>query len=165
MSSSGLVIVASGALLLISVGRWVASPWFVPDLMLVGLVVAMSHASEQSSITPAVLGSLVAMLTSTSHAVVIGGAYLVVGAVLNVLAGRVDLANPFIQLIVLGAAEGCLLVLWVVLSLSLMTMPYFGATLSAWIPLLAGKWLLTLGCFLLVKRLQPKRDWRVWLQG
>ena len=42
---SGAVLIALGALAHAVAGRWVASPWQLPDLTLVGVCLAASHPS------------------------------------------------------------------------------------------------------------------------
>lgn len=114
MSASSLVIISASFLLQIAGGRLLASPWWMPDLALAGLMLAMMR--ERPATRGALcLVALLAMLFSAGHSPGTGVAYLVAGGTLVWMSAQWEWAQPSMQLAALGVAEGALLLLGVVL--------------------------------------------------
>lgn len=130
----------SGVLLHVALGRWVASPWMVPDLTLVSLVLVLMRSRPANSIRPVVLTSLLAMAFTVHHPFQAGGAYLVVGWGIKTVMSRFEATRGFLPLITIGVAEALLLVI-------------FGTPLV----FAVMRWIVTCGCSLPVILLMHRR--------
>ena len=141
------LIVGAGALSHLVLGRWVVSPWLMPDLMLLTVFLAMVHTPGHP-IGPALLGGLVAMLSAVHHPLLVGLAYLGAGWLIKWLAARWDLADGAMPWVAVGVAEGMLIAVWL----------FLATPVTFRLLLLSGvKVLLTIACLPLVKRLVRRR--------
>ncbi|MBI3319970.1 MAG: hypothetical protein HYZ89_05235 [Candidatus Omnitrophica bacterium] len=98
------LIVTLGVLSHLAIGRWIASPWWVPDLTLLSIVVTMARYPGQAFL-PALYGGLLMMLFTVHHAVAVGLSYVGAGVLTKLLATQGDLATPFLQQVIVGVAE------------------------------------------------------------
>ena len=111
---------AAGAILVISllahlaVGRWVASPWLMPDVSLVGLLVALQRA-PQYRLPLLALASLGATVAAPGGGLA-GPAYLGAGGLFVWASTQWDLRAPAVQAAVLGGIEALLVAIWCALS-------------------------------------------------
>ncbi len=113
-----LIIVTSGVLLHVALGRWISSPWLVPDLTLVSLVLALRRSRSVEPMRTVVITSLLAMAFTVHHPFHAAGAYLVVGWGIKTLMSRLwyppskgEATRGFLPLISIGIAEALLLVI------------------------------------------------------
>jgi hypothetical protein len=105
-----VLIIGLGALFHLALGRWVASPWLVPDLTLVSVISAMARAPEYS-MNLVLLGGCLAIALAPSQCWWAGFAFAAAGGLVILLGLRWDLDVPLTQLLATGAAEAMLLVL------------------------------------------------------
>ncbi len=135
-----LVIVTSGVLLHVAIGRWFSSPWLVPDLTLVSLVLALVRSRQAGSMRAVIIASLLVMVFTAHHPFQAAGAYLVIGWGIKTLMSRLEASRGFLPLIAIGIAEALLLVI-------------FGTPLI----FAVMRWVVTCGCSLLVILLTHRR--------
>ena len=109
------MIVGAGTALHVVLGRWVASPWLMPDLTLISMVLAMTLPS-QSLLGPALLAGFFVMLSTPQQPLLLGGTYVGAGWLIQVLALRWDLTDSTLQQLTVGAAEAGLLAMWLMLN-------------------------------------------------
>lgn len=144
MSAAGVMILVGAAVAQFCLGRVLASPWAVPDLMLVGMLLVLLDMPRNRSLGVGVLAGLLVMAVTTRQPLVVGLAYGGVAVVVRSLAAVVDLAEPRIHLAVAAVLETGLLALWLVL----------GGRLSVALLILAGvKLLLTVASVPLLRPL------------
>lgn len=160
-----VVIVAVGALLHLALGRWISSPWMVPDLLLVSLGVALWRSSSSASLRPVIVTSLIAMCFTVRHPLQAAWGYLGVGWIMKTVMFRLDVSRRFLPrdppscvrpeqslrdfsgpVLAIGLAEGLLLAIWLVV---------IGPTPRSPLVLAAMRWALTCGCGLLATGLTP----------
>lgn len=113
-----VVIVGLLALCQMALGRWVASPWFMPDLTLTGIVLAVILVPGRP-LGPACLGGLAVLLLSVQHPVAMGGMLLGVGVLVKGAAGQWDLTAPSLQRVAVACAQGTFLAAQIALGASL----------------------------------------------
>ena len=110
MPVSSLVIVGISFLLQVAGGRLLASPWWMPDLVLAGFFLAITRA-RVSVLSALWLVAVLSTVVSVGHPVGTGLAYLGAGGLLVWMHSQWELAQPSMQFAALTAAEGALLVL------------------------------------------------------
>ena len=137
------LIVSMGALGHLAIGRWVASPWLVPDLTLVIIVVTMIRCPGYS-LSPALYGGLLVMLFTIHHSVAVGLAYVGAGVLTKLLATQWNVASPFLQQAMVGVAETGLVMVALFLNRA--------ASLTL-LGLAGAKVLITVACVPLLRRL------------
>lgn len=115
MSVALFVMLGVGTLIQVSVGRWVGSPWVVPDLILISMILAMAKVPEDPPMSSGLWGAVLAMVATLHEPVAVGLAYLGTAWLVRRLASRLDLADPTIQLMVVGIGEVLLLGVWLML--------------------------------------------------
>lgn len=115
MSGAVFVMLGVGTLIQVSVGRWVGSPWVVPDLILISMILAMAKVPEDPPMSPGLWGAVLAMVATLHEPVAVGLAYLGAAWLVRRLAFRLDLADPTIQLMIVGIGEAFLLGVWLML--------------------------------------------------
>ena len=96
-----------GLILQVCAGRWIVSPWWVPDFLLVSLVMGLLAAGGRRG-TLIAWAAAAAMGLSVEHPVSVAAAYASAGAVVLVLAQRADLTEPRLQGVLLGILEAVL---------------------------------------------------------
>lgn len=106
-----VLLVTIAALAQAWLGRWVASAWMVPDLLLVGMMIAMS-ARPEPRLRPAWLGGCWAMLLSVRRPLVVGVAYASAGWLMKALQRRWEMHHAAIQLALAAIAETLLVAVW-----------------------------------------------------
>lgn len=107
---SGAVIVGVSACLHLALGRWIPSPWFMPDLTVTGMVLAILLLPDRP-ISPAIISGALMMLCSVAHPLAVGVMYPIVGGLVKYAAGQWDLSQPQRQRAVVVAAQALLLFL------------------------------------------------------
>jgi len=153
MPVTAILIVGLGTLFHLALGRWVASPWLVPDLTLVSMVLAMAQAPEHS-MKLTLLGSCLAMVLTPYQPVLVGLAYTAAGGLVSLLALRWDFDVPLMPLLATGAAEAMLLALG----------GFAGVQVTPGLFVLSGiKIFITAFCLLLVS--SPLRKMRIIFPG
>lgn len=110
---SGPVIrlILAGTLAHVVVGRWVDSPWVLPDLTLVGICMAASHPSA-SMLDVTLMAGLLPMLASWGEGWEAGLGYAASAAMWRWAGSRWDLANRRLSLGAVAALELGLVVWW-----------------------------------------------------
>ena len=148
MSASSLVIVGVSVLLQITGGRLLASPWWMPDLILAGFLLIVTRSARCSLLHVLGLIAVLSTVFSVGHPLGTALAYLGAGGLVVWMSSQWDLAQPSLQLAALGAAEGVLLVLCLM----------FYRTGLAWglLPLMILRIGTTVLSFPLLKRLMRK---------
>ena len=111
MPVSSLVIVGSSILLQVAGGRWLASPWWMPDVMFAGFLLIIMTSDRRALVSALWAMVVVSTVVSVGHPLGTGLAYLAAGGFLVWISSQWDLAQPSLQFAALGAAEGVLLVL------------------------------------------------------
>ena len=114
MSAASVVIVGISFLLQIAGGRLLASPWWMPDLMLAGFLLIVTRGAQHSLWYVLGLIAVLSTVFSVGHPLGTALAYLVAGGLVVWMSSQWDLAQLSLQLAALGAAEGVLLVLCLV---------------------------------------------------
>ena len=114
MDTRVVLIVGSGTLCHVVLGRWV-SPWLMPDLTLLSVLLTMLQIPGHP-LGPALLGGVLAMVLAVHHPVLIGLAYLGAGWVVKWLAAWWDVTGVSMQRMAVGVAEGLLLTVLLMLS-------------------------------------------------
>jgi len=146
---SGAIIVGVSVGLHLALGRWVPSPWFMPDLTVTGMVLAILLLPERP-VSPAILSGALTMLFSVPHSLAAGVMYPLVGGLVKYAAHQWDLSQPRRQRAVVVAAQALLLFLtvplrtrwtgelfWlslVHLSLTALCVPVIRWAIVAWVP-------------------------------
>ncbi|MBI2104240.1 MAG: hypothetical protein HYT90_01490 [Candidatus Omnitrophica bacterium] len=82
-------------------------PWWVPDLTLLGLVVAVARSPGRWLLLSGIAGLWTVLWAVRFQAPLLAG-YLAVGAAVQVLGRRWDAADAKVQAILLGGAAACL---------------------------------------------------------
>ena len=108
------LIVGFSVLAHVVLGRWV-SPWLMPDLTLLSVLLTMLQIPGYP-LGPALLGGVLAMFLAVHHPVLIGLAYLGAGWVVKWLAAWWDVTGVSMQRMAVGVAEGLLLTVLFLLS-------------------------------------------------
>jgi len=140
-----MLIVGLGVFVQLILGRWLPSPWLVPDLTLVGVLLVMARM-PQHSLGPALMAGLLVMAVTVQQSLVVGLAYVGAGGLMRLLSSWWDLADPFLQPMALALAEAFLLVIWFLL----------GVPITLGLLLLGGlRLLVTVASLLLVRLLIP----------
>ena len=127
MSSADFLIVGCGVLWHLILGRWLSSPWVVPDVTLASVVLAMARTPRQPlnassrfahsgqwgepvhAMGPALVAGLLVMLLSVRKPLLMGTAYVGAGWLVRSLALRWDLTSPAMQRAAVAIAEACVL--------------------------------------------------------
>jgi len=104
------LIVGIGVLSHIAIGRWVPSPWLVPDLTMLSVAVLILRLPGHP-LTPAWLAGVAAMTLAVHHPLWMGMAYLSAGAAVKWMAHQWEVADPSRERLVIGLAQGGLLIL------------------------------------------------------
>ena len=115
---SGAVFVGVSALLHLALGRWTPSPWFMPDLTVTSMVLAILLLPGRP-FSPAAAGGLAVMLTAVHHPLLMGTAYAAAGGLIKLGADQWDLTPPALQHAAVLAAQALLLAVAFVLSVPL----------------------------------------------
>ena len=105
---ASLGIVGCGAVSHLLVGRWVNSPWLMPDLTLIGMMLAMGRFPEQAW-RIAGSGGWFAMIASVRQPGLVGLAYAGAGGLARWIAVRWDVSRPAVQLLAVGLTEGLMI--------------------------------------------------------
>ncbi len=142
--NNGLLLIGVAALGQLLWGGIVSSPWWVPDLILVMMVLRVRRAPEDA--VPLVLcAALMATGLTQEHPWAAASAYGTAGWVVVQMMAQLDLAGSTMPLVMVGAGETLLLMVWVVLSQATVSLESF---------LLAGVRVgLTVGCFSVLRHL------------
>ena len=114
MGRSGFII-ASATLTQFLLGRWISSPWLMPDLALLSILLVVMR-DPRHALGPVLFGGCCVMLLTVRHPVLIGLAYAGAGGLVRRLASQWDLTAAPMQRIVVGVMEGLLLTWFMVLS-------------------------------------------------
>ncbi|MBI4323525.1 MAG: hypothetical protein HY596_04525 [Candidatus Omnitrophica bacterium] len=93
-----------------AIGRWVSSPWLVPDLTLLSMAVLILRLPGHP-LTPAWLAGVAAMALAVQHPLWMGMAYLAAGAAVKWMAHQWEVTDPSRERLVIGIAQGGLLIL------------------------------------------------------
>ena len=104
------VLMSMAMLSQIALGRWLPSPWFVPDLTLLGMAVLILRLPEHP-FAPAWLAGVAAMTLAGRHPLWVGLAYLAAGVAVKWMARQWEVTEPFRERLVIGIAQGGLLIL------------------------------------------------------
>lgn len=115
---SGAIFVAVSALLHLVLGRWMPSPWLMPDLTVTSMVLAILLLPRRP-LSPAAAGGTLVMLTTVHHPLAMGAAYAAVGGLIKLCAGWWDLTAPAFQRAAVIAAQLLLLAVAFVVSVPL----------------------------------------------
>ena len=105
-----IVIVGIGVLSHIAIGRWVPSPWLVPDLTMLSVAVLILRLPGHP-LTPAWLAGVAAMTLAGPHPRWTGMACLAAGATVKWMAHQWEVTDPSRERLVIGIAQGGLLIL------------------------------------------------------
>ncbi len=147
-----LGIVGCGAVSHLLVGRWVNSPWLMPDLTLVGMMLAMGRFPEQAW-RIAGLSGWFAMIGSVRQPGLVGFAYAGAGGLARWIATRWDVSRPAVQLLAVGLTEGFILIVTLCVESTRSPLVQAGLRLT---PALCGlslvKVLTTVASFFLIRR-------------
>ena len=142
MSGSVIRLIVAGTLAHVVLGRWVDSPWLLPDLTLVGICVAASRPSV-SLLEVTLVAALLPMLASSGHSWQAGLSYGACAAIWRWAGSRWDLANwrvsvGCVAVLELGLALGWVWrssawswELWAAVPLRVM-LTTFGLALASW---------------------------------
>ncbi len=128
MSVAGVMMLVGGAVAQVCLGRVMASPWLVPDLLLVCMFLILVDMPRNRPLGVGVLAGLLVMVVTTRQPLVVGLAYGGIVVVVRSLAVVVDLTDSRIHLAVVAILETGLLALGLAL----------GGRLSAALLVLAG---------------------------
>lgn len=105
-----MILLSSAILTHLMIARWVASPWWVPDLTLIGLTLAIGRAPERWW-SFAILAGLITMPWAARFPAQVFLSYLVCGWAVRATGNRWDLADLRVQWVVTCLAVG-LMRLW-----------------------------------------------------
>lgn len=165
MPASVAVMLVLGVLVHGLLGRWMASPWWTPDVTTISLVMALAYGpsrvrrarAEASGWTaderfellaPGLLAGCLVMVLSVRDSVLLGLSYLGLGWLIGSAASEWDLTDRTVQRVALGAAETVLLCVALVTG---------GALSAGLVGLAACKLLVTMAC------LTPCRRLAMWI--
>jgi len=115
---SGAIFVAVSALLHLVLGRWMPSPWVMPDLTVTSMVLAILLLPRRP-LGPAAAGGAMVMLTTVHHPLAMGAAYAAAGGLVKLCSGWWDLTSPAFQRAAVIAAQLLLLAVAFVVSVPL----------------------------------------------
>jgi len=105
-----VVVVGLGVLSHLAIGRWLPSPWLVPDLTMLSVAVLILRLPGHP-LAPAWLAGVAAMALAVHHPLWAGMAYLAAGAAVKWMAHQWEVTVPSRERLVIGIAQGGLLIL------------------------------------------------------
>lgn len=105
-----MILLGSAILAHLVIARWVASPWWAPDLTLIGLTLAIGRAPERWW-SFAILAGLITMPWAVRFPSQIFAGYLACGWLVRVMGNRWDLTDRRVQWAAVCLATG-LMRLW-----------------------------------------------------
>lgn len=129
MPPAAVLLVIASLLGHLIIGRWVASPWLMPDVSLVGLLVALQRAPEHR-LSLLVLASLGVTAAAAPAGGVAGPAYLGAGALFAWASTQWNLRAPAVHAATLGSIEALLVASWWALSRLPVTLALVGFGIS-----------------------------------
>ncbi len=141
LSGARGVVVAAGIQLVI--GLIVQRPWWVPDLLLVSLVVIYGTAGRTMDWTPALVGGALAMCLGGRAPLLVGFSYVGAAGLAVLASVRWDVSEREAQAVELALLETGLLALWMLMEHMLTFRTAFWS---------AGKILLTVACLPWMRR-------------
>ena len=111
MVSGSLIFILAGTLAHLVLGRWVASPWMLPDVTLIGIGLAVSRSAD--SITDlALLAGLLPMVITGRHSWDVGIGYAGAAALWRWVQSHWDVADRRLSLGAVAVLELGLSIWW-----------------------------------------------------
>ncbi len=108
---SGSILILVGTLVHFILGRWVDSPWAMPDLTLLGICLALSQSSD-SVMDLVLLAGLLPMLTAGTRAWDVGVGYAGAAALWHWATSRWDVTDRRLSLLGIAVLELGLSIWW-----------------------------------------------------
>jgi hypothetical protein len=107
-------IVALSVIAHVGLGRFVASPWLMPDLTLIGLASVVMARPDAAGLPIALTAALVVPVAG-GHPWVVAALYAAGGLAIRRLAAGWDLAGPWVPMVVVALIEAMLIAWWLLL--------------------------------------------------
>lgn len=106
-------VIVAGAVIQGALGRWVSSPWWSPDLLVICLLLALVAQPTRATVWIATAAATAAILAA-GQPVLVASMYLACGALFRWIGARWNLADGSVQLAGVALAESLLASAWLI---------------------------------------------------